>query len=181
MTILSSLRYASATVPENRPDLLRVIPIQTFLPYEDYTETARCLRDKELENQRLHVKMLLDTLHEIDELTVQVWRSHPAVDMWKGYEAQLAVYGLAMCDEWTRRFGTDKLTDYIQWHLDNVTCVEDFVMEKPPWMRRTITLDALVRNHRGVLIAKDPVWYSRYKWEIAPCTAFFWPRADGKE
>jgi hypothetical protein len=173
---LRSLAYARTTIEEPDPKKLRH-QMNTFLPYADYEQTAQCLRSRDLETQILHVRLLLDTLHEVDELTVQAWQNHPIVSMWRGHEAQLATYGLAMSEEWNNRTGNDPESEYFQWHLDNVSCVDDFEMSKPKWMEDK-RMEVVMSNHRGILLFKDAAWYSKFGWNVGPCSSYFWPVAD---
>jgi len=155
----------------------------TLLPYVDYNETARCLRNIDLQNQLAQVVIALDTLHEIDEVTANAWRMHPITDMWKNHELQLCEYGQAMCDEWQRRGKTDesvRLYERIQFHVECITCVEDFEMSKPPWM-----LDGrfyyLRRSHRSYLMGKDPKYYARFSWGVPTGLPIYWPKASEKQ
>ncbi len=71
--------------------------MQTFLPYPDFTDSARALDLKRLGKQRV------ETIQVLRALTVPGygWRRHPAAAMWAGYEEALVRYGLDICGVWT--------------------------------------------------------------------------------
>src|SRR3954471_18110132 len=70
--------------------------MQTFLPYPDFTATARVLDPRRLGKQRV------EALQVLRALTVPGygWRHHPGGGMWRGYEEALTRYGLEICREW---------------------------------------------------------------------------------
>src|SRR5690348_5136966 len=70
--------------------------MQTFLPYADFTESARVLDRRRLGKQRVEAVQVLRGLTVPD----YGWRRHPAVRMWTGYEEALVRYGLEVCRVW---------------------------------------------------------------------------------
>ena len=73
--------------------------MQTFLPHEDFVESASSLDWRRLGKQRIETKQILLTLtgHSSG------WVNHPAVKMWRGHEYSLAFYGCVICEEWRSR------------------------------------------------------------------------------
>lgn len=67
--------------------------MQTFLPYADFTESARVLDTKRLGKQRVEALQLLKGQ----------WPNHPASRMWRGHRDALARYMNVMIKEWVRR------------------------------------------------------------------------------
>lgn len=67
--------------------------MQTFLPYADFTESARVLDAKRLGKQRVEAMQLLKGQ----------WPKHPASVMWRGYSDALARYMNTIIKEWVRR------------------------------------------------------------------------------
>lgn len=63
-------------------------PMQTFLPYPDFIESASCLDNRRLNNQINESKAILKTLVGLSS----GWANHPAVKMWRGFEAALYLY-----------------------------------------------------------------------------------------
>ena len=72
--------------------------MQTFLPYADFSKTAKCLDYKRLGKQRVEAKQILNIL--LDRTETKGWRNHPAVLMWVGYENALKIYYNMILDEW---------------------------------------------------------------------------------
>ena len=72
--------------------------MQTFLPEVTFTASAKALDNKRLGKQRVEVLQLLRALSGESK----GWVNHPACKMWHGFEMALAVYGLAICDEWKK-------------------------------------------------------------------------------
>lgn len=152
--------------------------MQTFLPYPDFTESARVLDRRRLGKQRV------EALQVLRGLTVPGygWRRHPAVRMWTGYEEALVRYGLQMCHVW-RDLG----------HQDScaATMVADFAAhrpetrvreqpelaeagELPPWLG----VPDLHRSHRSALVRKDPDFYASHFPGVPDDLPYFWPGSD---
>lgn len=135
--------------------------MQTFLPYSDYTESAKCLDNRRLGKQRVECLQILNVL--LGGKTS--WANHPAVKMWKGYETSLICYGQQVCMEWIRRGFKDtcwaKITSYV---------VPEQVEIKPPWLSERIC-----SSHRSNLLRKNPVWYGKFGWIESPDMEYFWP------
>lgn len=86
--------------------------MQTFLPYADFARCAAVLDNPRLGKQRVETLQVMqvllglrwdNTAGVIHPFTPKGWRNHPVVLMWQRYEAGLAAYQDAVCDEWTAR------------------------------------------------------------------------------
>lgn len=131
----------------------------TFLPYADFDETARTLLERDLEQQIMHTVIALDCLHEKDAETVAAWSKHPLMNMWRGYEVQLALYGQAMVTQaQIRGMDVDNYSKRLDWHYDTATFPDDFKMEKPPWFDDPDKMRWVERSSRSLLVRRD----SRY-------------------
>lgn len=85
--------------------------MQTFLPYADFTKSARVLDQRRLGKQRVEV---LQVLHALDRRRPpSSWRRHPVVVMWFGYPFALCHYGQAICTEWISRGYRDACLDQV--------------------------------------------------------------------
>ena len=134
--------------------------MQTFLPYPDFHASSHVLDRQRLGKQRVEVLQILRALTDPD----YGWQNHPAVQMWKGYEQALVLYGIAVCLEWTGRGYKD-------------TCMEKIAAygaaqaaEWPPWLGGPIH-----SSHRAALLHKDPEHYSRFGWSEEPVLDYVWP------
>ncbi len=140
--------------------------MQTFLPYPDYSESARCLDRQRLGKQRVEAFQILRSLHGI----TRGWMHHPAVKMWIGCECSLLDYIRAICGAWTDLGYQDTVCRLsIQQH--EAFCPYCGVPKRPLWVGN----DQFHSAHRAILLAKNPEWYSQFQWVEAP--AF---RTNGK-
>lgn len=142
--------------------------MQTFLPYPDFTESARCLDRQRLGKQRVEAMQLLRTLLEGGS-----WANHPAARMWRGYEGALLTYGLEVCTVWTERGYRDtcfeKMLELADEHGLDVSDGED-----PPWLGD----EAFHASHRSNLLRKYPDWYSQWGWTETDDLPYVWPVQD---
>ena len=133
--------------------------MQTFLPYADFTETARVLDLKRLGKQRV------EALQVLRALTVPGygWRHHPVVRMWKGYEEALTRYGLEICRQWCALGHRDtcaaSLTREYQALKHTGAPRDQPALARagalPPWLGDP----EVHRSHQSALVRKDPAHY----------------------
>lgn len=131
--------------------------MNTFLPYPSFVESASCLDRARLGKQRVEVLQILNVL--TGKRTG--WCNHPAVRMWRGYEACLALYGLVMCLEWTNRGYNDSVANRLE--------AKEVVA--PPWLGDA----AFHASHRSNLLRKDIVHYSKFGWQEPASLPYIWP------
>jgi hypothetical protein len=155
--------------------------MQTFLPYPDFTASARVLDRRRLGKQRVEAVQVLRGL----TVPGYGWRRHPAVRMWAGYEEALVRYGLDVCRVW-REYG----------HQDScaATLVADLAAarpgaavrgqaelaaagELPPWLGD----EALHRSHRSALVRKDPDRYAALFPGVPDDLPYVWPSSDREQ
>jgi hypothetical protein len=134
--------------------------MQTFLPYSDFKQTAKCLDMKRLGKQRVEVwQILLNLSGEKPN-----WQYHPIMAMWRGSEGILAQYGLAICDEWIRR----GYKDTMRARIDNFACLSS---KLPVWYGD----ENIYRHYRQTLLFKNYEWYSQFGWKENPVYGYIWP------
>lgn len=129
--------------------------MQTFLPYEDFEQSAKCLDMRRLGKQRVEVLQLLNALMGRSK----GWVNHPAAKMWRGREYWLAIYGMVVCREWIDRGYRDTCMNKIA----SLYGMAEKCM-KPDWLGDP----EFHASHRSVLLAKDPVWYGNFGWTEQP-------------
>lgn len=168
--------------------------MQTFLPYDSYVESARCLDDKRLGKQRVECKQILLALGvSVGEHVPKSssWRNHPAVRMWRGHEFELCRYSQCICDEWRRRGFKDILgvqfanaeadlflrampalyknaKEYNELVIDD--CNKRF-FAKPEWLGEEI----FHASHRSNLLRKNPEHYGKFGWIEPNDLPYVWP------
>lgn len=141
--------------------------MQTFLPYPNFQQTAEALDWRRLGKQRVEAKQILMIL--LNEPTLSPlkrkrgWVNHPAVKMWKGYEAALALYGYTICVEWRKRGYVDNQLEYFAARLSS-----------NPSMPMWLTVD-FCRAHQSNLKRKLP---EHYKFDVPADLEYVWPTRE---
>ena len=87
---------SAAGEPGTVDPVARLEPVQTFLPYPDFAETAAVLDSARLGKQRVETLQILRAV----VLPEYGWQHHPAVLMWRGRVPALVAYGLACVAGW---------------------------------------------------------------------------------
>lgn len=137
-----------------------VLVMQTFLPLQSYSESAKCLDYRRLGKQRVECLQILNVLLG----GKSGWANHPAIKMWKGYEPSLVRYGQEVCKEWTGR-------GYKDTCLSKISSFSTSGPEiKPAWLS-----EQFCASHRSNLLRKDPVWYAKFGWTESPDMEYIWP------
>ena len=137
--------------------------MQTFLPYADFSRSARCLDDARLGKQRLEALIILNTIEGRTAKTG--WRRHPAVLMWGGYSMALRLYLNACLDAWEQR------------GFENNMPREDSDparLSYPWWLGNP----ALHSSHRAALLRKNPGHYGAFGWSENPRSPYWWPTGN---
>lgn len=152
--------------------------MQTFLPYADFTGTARVLDPRRLGKQRV------ETIQVLRALTVPGygWRRHPAALMWTGYEEALVRYGLDICDHWCGLGHADTCAGTLVTDLAGTTGLRRprsqgllaAAGELPPWLGDP----AFHLSHRSALVRKDPGFYRPLFPDVPDDLPYVWPASD---
>ena len=129
--------------------------MQTFLPFPSFRASARVLDRQRLGKQRVEAWQILQALRDPS----YGWQSHPAVNMWRGYDSALAVYGLAICDEWLDRGYKDTMRARFATYIP-----ASGVTPLPPWLGSP----AFHASHRSALLYKNFDHYSSFGWSELP-------------
>lgn len=138
--------------------------MQTFVPYDSFSDSAKCLDYRRLGKQRVETLQILNSLTQIN----YGWANHPATLMWKGHENGLCAYGLAICAEWIARGYKDTCFDKIKAIIEPQE--DDF----PSWWG-----DQRVHgSHRANLLRKSPEYYGKYDWTESPDMPYYWPNTE---
>ena len=138
--------------------------MQTFLPYPDFNETARCLDYRRLGKQRVEACQIL---YGMDRSHFS-WKNHPACRMWKGYNIALAIYGIAICTEWINRGYTDNLLSKFYDALPDYTFTD---YDKPFWLGN----EDFHNSHKSNLLRKNYRYYHKYNWDVPDNLPYYWP------
>lgn len=158
--------------------------MQTFLPFKDFDQCAKCLDDKRLYKQIVECKQILNTLEKkrLNPEQKIAWSNHPAVLMWEGYEEALREYQLCMLDEWLKR----------RWdaELDENCFPSNFAPHAlPKWFGD----EKLHKSHRANLFFKDLDHYKDFLRDYQesvtmdpddndiPKPEYYWPVQVGDE
>ena len=142
--------------------------MQTFLPFESFSESARCLDRQRLGKQRVETLQILKALDN----PLYGWQSHPSVLMWKGFSQSLVLYGLDVCKEWISRGYSDSCLVKISLFRD-----ENLPLQTPWWLGR----EEFHSSHRASLLAKNSSHYGQFGWSESPKLGYWWPSEHLKE
>lgn len=137
--------------------------MQTFMPYSDFGQTARCLDMRRSGKQRVETLQILRALHDPD----YGWQNHPAVKMWRGYEQALVEYGVAICLDWRSRGYKDTCLEKISAYRDTT----QLLVPKPEWVYN----EDLLLSHKSKLIEKLPEHYGPMWPDVQPGLDYVWP------
>jgi len=145
--------------------------MQTFLPYPDFRQTALVLDRPRLGKQRVEALQILRAL----QVPGYGWRHHPAAAMWRGYEAALIAYGVAICDEWIRQGHPDtvraQLVAACAGRRMGQLALRNRGLE-PPWLGDP----EFHRAHQSALVRKNAAHYRKYFPQIPDDLPYLWPR-----
>lgn len=147
--------------------------MQTFLPFADFVETAKCLDYKRLGKQRVEAYQILRVLLGIGKRNKNgnlAWENHPAVKMWKGYESALYLYTIVICSEWKKRGYRDSIIPKIN-EIIHLTSEELPTISMPPWLNNA----DIMASHRSNLLRKNKEYYSQFGWTEPNNLPYVWP------
>lgn len=135
--------------------------MQTFLPYPEFQETARCLDPKRLGNQ---------CWRETKTLITGGWPNHPASKMWQGHFGYLALYGYHLAVELRRR-GYRTAGNWVRYYYGLYRDKFADETDPPYWLGAT----EFHLCHQSNLLRKDPEWYGQFGWEVPSTLPYIWP------
>lgn len=135
--------------------------MQTFLPYADFRQSAKCLDYRRLGKQRVEAMQIYNIVS--GQRTTGGWINHPAVKMWKGYPDALALYMNACIDEWVSRgYGNS---------IEKIKIENEKDVKMPPWIGN----EKFHVSHRSNLLGKDFDYYKQFGWTESPYLPYVWP------
>jgi hypothetical protein len=135
--------------------------MQTFLPYANFAASAKVLDRQRLGKQRVEAKQILTALTNPS----YGWQNHPAVKMWRGHEAALCQYGLAICQEWKARGYKDTCEAFFLTHSPGAE-----YFHTPSWLTEEFCL-----AHRSNLVRKLPSHYRQWWSDVPDDLPYIWP------
>jgi hypothetical protein len=140
--------------------------MQTFLPYPDFKETAKCLDRQRLGKQRIEAYQLLSLMIDNNK---KAWRNHPAFKMWDGYDISLARYGITICNEWIRRGYKDSMKERFIDILNSFLPYNNQC--DPHWLGD----ENFHASHRSNLLKKNYEYYKQFGWNEPDNLEYIWP------
>jgi hypothetical protein len=140
--------------------------MQTFLPYDDFTRSAVSLDTKRLGKQRVEAYQIMKAIADPD----YGWQHHPAVQMWRGYEHALILYGITCCVAWLQRGYRDTLfVKFMDALLADGLPGSEVVA--PPWLGDARFHD----SHKSNLVRKDASHYGPQFPGVPDDLPYYWP------
>lgn len=151
--------------------IVETVVVGDNYPSHIFQMTAAKLDNKRLGKQRVECLQILNSLKH-----KTAWYNHPAVQMWKGFERALALYGLAMCSEWVyERNFVDNCSEKISKFIVNENGEMDINIIYPNWLYNK----QLAESHRSNLIRKKPEHYKKFWPEVPNNIPYYWPTKNG--
>ena len=143
--------------------------MQTFLPYEDFSESAKVLDRLRLGKQRVETFQIAKVVSGVSS----GWKNHPAVLMWMGHPEALLAYQAAVCHEWTGRGYLDTCLEktFDVLGVDFVLQNELFLDLVPSWLGHP----DLHISHQSNLLRKNESWYRQFFPDVSPGMPYVWP------
>jgi hypothetical protein len=144
--------------------------MQTFVPYGiDFCANAFCLDNKRLISQCKEAAQILSTLVN----KTKPWSNHPIVRMWREYEYTLSDYGIAMTNEYNRRFNKVHANEA---YFCSYICNHKEINRDPVWLNNAL----LTNSHRQALVYKDKIHYAPYFPSSPPVLNYVWYDPDSR-
>lgn len=140
--------------------------MQTFITDHDMDKNAKNLDYRRLGKQRVEALQIAEILILN---RASSWSRHPAVKMWKGYEAFLMkVYIPAIMKEWMERgYANAKCASK---HFELMKLVRHKSVVVPSWLN-----DSFICSHRSNLVRKNPEIYGKLFPEVDDSLEYIWP------
>ena len=135
--------------------------MQTFLPYESFTESAKVLDWRRLGKQRVEGMQIINAIGNPD---AKGWKNHPITIMWTPYVNALKLYTNVIISEWIKR-----------GYNNNMEIYDTNDIVKPHWLGR----EDFHSSHRANLLRKDSEWYGQYGWTENPESPYVWHDKEG--
>jgi hypothetical protein len=143
--------------------------MQTFIPHSDIDETARVLDTKRLGKQRVETVQIVRKL--LDLTAKKGWANHPAVRMWRGYEAYLVkIYLRKIMNEWIRRGYKNDLCEKHWKEFIEHPKIKDEKPVVPNWIT-----SEFCKSHQSNLIRKLPEHYGKLFPDVSDNLPYIWP------
>jgi hypothetical protein len=141
--------------------------MQTFLPYEDFFQSAAVLDYRRLGKQRVETWQILRALNG----ETRGWTSHPASKMWRGHELLLIKYGIVICQEWVQRGYKDTMLSRFEDLSTSQRLNEDGAYDRPEWLGNP----EFHLSHQSNLVRKDPEYYEPIFPGVPADLEYLWP------
>ena len=156
--------------------------MQTFLADITFKSCAEVLDNRRLNKQRIECLQIYNACtgirHKADGTEAGPaigWRTHPAVRMWKGYEAFLCMYAVYICAECDARGIADN-ANIKEFFSSRVTRHE---FKIPRWWYNLNERNKIIHTHQCNLVRKDFSFYSPKFPAVHPSqiytTDYHWP------
>ncbi len=126
--------------------------MNTFLPFADFLQSAKCLDKRRCFKQVVETYQILNTLRGNSE----GWKNHPVIRMWKSYED---------CLQWYYNIFYQYCLDIHKINFQKLPkpCLLPKYMKYPPWLG----YEPLHHSHRANLLRKSIEDLSKGRLELS--------------
>ena len=139
--------------------------MQTFLPYESFSQSAKVLDWRRLGKQRVEGMQIINAIGNPD---AKGWRNHPITIMWTPYVECLKLYTNTIITEWISRGYNNNMKFY---DINPNMIMTDI----PHWIGK----EEFHSSHRANLLRKDLEWYSQFGWTENSESPYVWHDKEG--
>lgn len=170
--------------------------MQTFLPYEEFSDSVRTLDRQRLGKQRVEVLQIMQAITgirhireadggngvELERYTPKGWTNHPVAIMWRGHLDWLLEYQYETVSAWMELKNarglnyTDTCLSKTERVFHRAIAVGEIepVSKKPTWIGDL----EFHRSHQSNLIRKDRAHYAPQFPNVDPTLPYIWPRCE---
>lgn len=139
------------------------------MTHSNYVDTAKSLDNKRLGKQRVEAYQILKAIRG-DYGTNGAWVNHPATNMWRNHEYELALYGLTISVEFYER-GHDGYNMMMKF-TDLCNELQSNNRKSYPWW---VNNQLLLLTHQSNLVRKNP---DHYEFNVPNNIPYVWPLMD---
>jgi hypothetical protein len=135
--------------------------VQTFLPVQDFKESAKILDKRRAWQQVIEANAIIGAIIGINKLS----KNQPAVRMWNGYLNALRVYYNTFLEHCIN-FHKIKVVKLQPVELSPIALIQ-----LPPW----IGYEPFHASHRSNLLRKNQEYYKQFGWLEPDNLPYIWP------
>ena len=149
--------------------------MQVFLPYADFTKSAKCLDKKRLFKQTWECKQLLNAILRIKT----GWRNHCITRTWESHAFLLYEFFKA-CTEECKERQMIGFADATEW-MESLSLEQSHeLLAGSNESTDFLSSDWYHLAYQSHLLAKNEEYYSQFNWEVEPKSGYWAKNKSGE-